>query len=199
MNKYEFHFTVKETTLPLVLVQNRIRHLHNSKILDISLSSGIYPRQIMFGMSALTDTTGEAFYYCGHICKHLQEYVLIDRVKVEGHPSNVEDPSAEVLYWEAHWKVRKGTIPTDLGTIRAQAYRILVSYNNSQPDIEYWTLRRRPSEESKESFKEFYDHTTAGVYKRGILVKPPHMEVALIDTNIDLDKGWDIVRAEDVP
>ena len=81
---------------------------------------------------------------------------------------------------KARWKVKK-----DLPIVVSQL-PVLISYSLNEPDIKYLTIRSFTL--SEEEFKQIYDSLTWKV--RTHLIKEPHMERVLMDTNIDLDKGW---------
>lgn len=181
MNKYELHVTVDSKYSAKALMDKG--WVGSAKILDIKLSSGKHRRQLMLGFEIESESFVDGYEKMRQIVRAIQNDFKISRVKVESHPDNDRNQKNPLLrdlppiYFEAHWKVRADTPPHE---------DFLVSFNAQQPEIKYLTLRKTKG--TPEEFKALYD------WKCGILrqwlVKKPHMELALVDTNIDLDKGW---------
>jgi hypothetical protein len=183
MNRYEIHTTIDEHSN-----RNRVADISQwlkdnadpRKVLDIILSRGRFPNQLMFGWHGIFSCATDAIHAAGKFQGFLEaSNFVVTRSKVEGHPDNDISDAKNFLYFEAHWKIKKveHILPSHL----------LLSYNREQPEIEYVTLRQRQG--TYMNFSTKYEALTALL--EPILLKKPHMEVAVYDSNISLDRGWD--------
>ncbi len=181
MNRYELHVTLNSrATYHQVMSKGWVG---SAKILDIKLDSGIRRKQLMLGF----EVSGNSFIDCHSKMKDIVRKVSmdfkVDRVKIEAHPDNRSDAYSEPepIYYEAHWKVRLDAPPME---------GAMVSFNLHQEDIKYLTIRKEAKDCTLASFKASYEWKT-GILKK-YLVKNPHMEIALVDTNMGMDKGWSV-------
>lgn len=186
-NRYELHITVDKRHLADTLRSYGVA----GKVLDIVLDSGEYPQQLMVGINIQAPNFLAAYKCVLEQHQQIKERFEVRRLKIEADPNNDADRANDFfrdpppLYYEAHWKVKKGT------PMRAECFRLPVyhSFNREQEDIEYWTIRSNAFTK-KVTFDATYKTITEYLEGKGKLIKPPHKEIALVDTNLKLDAGW---------
>lgn len=187
MNKYELHITVDpiHTSQDLRYGYGQQCPIEDGrKILDIILDSGKHQDQLMAGFHFESPTYLGACAASFELVNLIDANLKIVRIKLEADPDNQDDPSP--IYWEAHWKVKRGAL------MRHERFRMPVfrSFNREQPDIEYWTIRT-DSLTKHNTFHACYRLITEWLEKRQDLLKKPHRELVLLDSNIGLDVGWE--------
>lgn len=184
MNKYELHVTV-DPKHSVNEVAYFARDL-NCKYLNLLLASGKQRNQLMFGFEFETPSFIDAYNDFRTLHKFIKTRFDITRFKIEASPGNensnsfYDDPKP--VYHEAHWKVKSNVLLPKFNNVP-----ILISYNWSDPNIEYWTIRTG----NKIGFPLFhYTYNMLTEYLDGKLIKKPHREHVLVDTNVELDAGW---------
>ncbi|KAJ3211223.1 hypothetical protein HDU67_004666 [Dinochytrium kinnereticum] len=179
---------------------------HNLKLTIIHLSSGVFPDQVMIGRylvgtsntlpNIITETYITPLKNAGFIPTRLKLESLMSNAGVPADPASKARWFPSSSYFEFHWKVEvmEGMLSGLRKVVgRVGEGRLHLSrnvYGKGGGGVHVFLTAREYVGGRREA-RVFWEGVSEGLRREGVKVVKAEREFVVVDTNLELDAGWD--------